>query len=82
MSSNDVRGTVFIIVQSALALVLVGVVAYLYFSGGTAPDALVGLAGIVLGHFFGERTNITRANGYTQGVDAMREALRARDRSS
>lgn len=76
MLKNIDRGSVFVVVQAILALSLTGSIIYMYVVGLNVPEALVGLVGLVVGHFFGERASAQQMTGYKAAADALATAMR------
>ena len=48
-----------VIVQAAIALMLLGTICYMYANGQEVPDTLVIAFGTVLGFYFGSKTQAT-----------------------
>jgi len=52
-----------VIMQAIIALVLLGVISYLYIEGRDVPEALVQAFMLVLGFFFGSRSEYMLLRG-------------------
>lgn len=52
-----------VIVQGTVTLVLVGTTCYLYASGQDVPESLLSLDGLVIGFFFGSKSQQIAARG-------------------
>jgi len=49
-----------VIMQGTLALVMVGVICYLYLTGQDVPDPLVNFVALILGYYFGSKTTMAQ----------------------
>jgi len=45
-----------VIIQAAMALTLLGVISYMYIVGMDVPEMLTGFFGIILGYYFGTKS--------------------------
>jgi hypothetical protein len=48
-----------VVIQAAMALILLGVISYLYVVGQEVPDTLVNAFMIILGFYFGGKTQLS-----------------------
>jgi hypothetical protein len=49
------------LIQALLALVLLGVISYMYLAGMTVPEPLVNFFALILGYYFGSKAALTAA---------------------
>jgi len=55
-----------VIVQSLLALIIVGCVVFLYATNQAVPDALLNITMLILGFYFGAKATIAERRGYNR----------------
>jgi len=64
-----------VLIQGALALIFAGTISYMYIIGKDVPDSLVQLLMLIIGFYFGARTQLaaTRRAGSKGGIRRLSE---------
>lgn len=78
MTTEKPTFDVFLLVQSAIALILVIVLCVMLLGGMSIPDLLVGLTGLVVGQYFGTRQSASAVKQQAHALSAYIEAAERR----